>query len=349
VRLVQNTRYPWDGTVTIVVEPEVTDPFTVQLRIPGWCDEATVRLNGELIDVTGQTNDNTEFEAGFLSIRRPWKSGDTITLDFPMPVRQVASAPQVEANVGRLAIMRGPMVYCLEDIDNPCRVDQVAIAKDAKFETEFRPDLLGGVTVLKVDGRQRGIVETDDGFEVTSQEVALTAVPYYAWDNREPGRMVVWVPTDLPGNASAEGATVAVVAKTSSSHCYARDTEAALNDNILPKNSIDHDVPRLTWWDHLGTTEWVAYEFAKPKTLSKSEVYWFDDTGRGACRVPAAWRLLFKEGDEWRPVETDSSYGVAKDKFNSVTFQPVTTTAIRLEVELQDGVSGGILEWRLPR
>jgi len=245
--------------------------------------------------------------------------------------------------------MRGPMVYCLEDIDNPCRVDQVAIPEGATFATEFQSDLLGGVTVLKVNGRQRGIVETDDGFQVDSREVALTGVPYYAWDNREPGRMVVWVPTDLPGVASAEGATVAVVAKPSSSHCHGGDAESALNDNILPKNSIDHDVPRFTWWDHRGTTEWVGYEFAKPKTLSKAEVYWFDDTGRGACRVPAGWRLLFKDGDQWRPVEAASSYGVETDKFNSVAFKPVTTTAIRLEVELQKDVSGGILEWRLPK
>lgn len=346
VRLVQNTRFPWDGAVTIVVEPETTDPFTVRLRIPGWCDEATVRLNGELITESAEPNENTR---GFLSIRRQWKSGDTITLDFPMPVRQVASDPQVEANVGRLAVMRGPMVYCLEDIDNPCRVDQVAIAKDAKFQTEFQSDLLGGVTVLKVNGRQQGIVETDDGFQVTSREVVLTAVPYYAWDNRDPGRMVVWVPNETPGNVSAEGATVAVVARTSSSHCCPRDSESALNDNILPKNSIDHDVPRLTWWDRKGTTEWVGYEFARPKTLSKAEVYWFDDTGRGACRVPAGWRLLFKDGDEWRPMEDASAYGIEKDKFNAVKFNPVTTTAIRLEVELKEDFSGGILEWRLPK
>jgi hypothetical protein len=160
--------------------------------------------------------------------------------------------------------------------------------------------------------------------------------------------MVVWVPTEASAVARPEGATVAVVAETSSSHCWPRDSEQALNDNVLPANSIDHEIPRFTWWDHRGTAEWVAYQFAKPKTLSKAEVYWFDDTGRGSCRVPAGWRLMWKEGDQWKPVEAASPYGVEKDKFNVVTFQPVTTTAIRLEVELQPNVSGGILEWRLP-
>jgi len=341
VQLVQNTSYPWDGAVTIVVEPNVTDEFTVRLRIPGWCEDATVAVNGEDVNATPKD--------GFVSLRRAWKAGDTITLNFPMSVRQVASDPNIEENVGRLAIMRGPMVYCLEDMDNSCAVDQVAVPDDAKFETEFRSGLLGGVTVLKVKGRQQGVVETDDGFRMECGEVALTAIPYYAWDNREPGQMVVWIPTEVPDAANPDGATLAIVAKTSSSHRCPRDSELALNDNILPKNSIDHDIPRFTWWDHRGTTEWVGYEFAKSKTLSKAEVYWFDDTGRGQCRVPASWRLLWKDGEQWKPVEATSPYGVEEDKFNRVTFEPIATTAIRLKVELQDGVSGGILEWRLPK
>jgi len=340
VRLVQDTAYPWDGAVTIVVEPNVTEDFTVRLRIPGWCDDAAVAVNGENVKATPKD--------GFVSLRRAWKAGDTITLNFPMTVRQVASDPNIEENVGRLAIMRGPVVYCLEDMDNPCPVDQVAISKDVKFETELQPDLLGGVTVVKVKGRQQGIVETDGGFRMENREVDVTAIPYYAWDNREPGQMVVWVPTEMPDAANPEGATVAIVAKTSSSHRCPRDSELALNDNILPKNSIDHDIPRFTWWDHRGTTEWVGYEFEKPKTLSKAEVYWFDDTGRGQCRVPASWRLLWSDGHEWKPVEATSPYGVEKDKFNRVTFEPVTAIAIRLDVQLQENFSGGILEWRLP-
>jgi DUF1680 family protein len=341
VRLVQDTRYPWDGAVRIAVEPEGgAGEFNVRLRIPAWCEGATITACGEQVNATP--------ENGFVSLRRTWSSGDTITLDFPMPVRRVASDPQVEENAGRLAVIRGPVVYCFEDADNPCPVDQAAIPEGAAFEAQFEADLLGGVTVLKTRGSQRGAVETDDGFRVESREVALTAIPYYAWDNRQPGRMVVWVPTQLPAVAGPEDATLAIVAKTSSSHCWPRDSAQALNDNVLPRNSNDHDVPRFTWWDHRGTAEWVAYEFQKPKTLSKAEVYWFDDTGRGSCRVPASWRLLAKEGDQWKPVEATSDYGVEKDRWNLVTFKPVTTTAIRMEVELQPGVSGGILEWRLP-
>jgi len=203
--------------------------------------------------------------------------------------------------------------------------------------------------VLRTRGRQSGIVETEDGFEVAGRQVDLTLIPYYAWDNREAGRMVVWVPTDVPKAADPKNATVAISAKASSSHRNPRDAEQALNDNVLPKSSIDHDVARFTWWPRKGTTEWVQYDFAKPKTLSKAEVYWFDDTGRGGCRVPKSWRLLWLDGNDWKQVEATSPYGVERDKLNLVTFQPVTTKAIRLEVQLQPNVSGGILEWRLPK
>jgi hypothetical protein len=174
-------------------------------------------------------------------------------------------------------------------------------------------------------------------------------VPYFAWDNREPGNMAVWIPTDPPQAGSIENATIAVAAKTSASHCHSADATGAINDNILPANSNDHSIPRMTWWDHRGSKEWIAMEFDEPHTFSKAEVYWFDDTGRGACRVPASWQLLYKDGDRWLPVETSSPYAVARDQFNGVTFEPVRTTALRIEVQLQPSFSGGVLEWRLPK
>ena len=341
VTLVQNTSYPWEGAVSIVVEPEGVGEFTVQVRIPAWCEGATVTLNGKKLNVKPKD--------GFVSIRRAWTAGELIGLDLPMPVRRVKANPQVESQAGRQAILRGPVVYCLEDVDNPCRVDEVAIAPDAKLTPTFEGKLLGGVTVLRGKGMQRGVVETDDGIRMASRAVDVTAIPYSTWDNRDPGRMVVWVPTELPKAADTAGATIAVVATASASHCHGADATSALNDNALPKSSNDHGVHRFTWWDHRGTKEWVAYEFAKPKTLSKAEVYWFDDTGRGQCRVPASWRLLWLDGKAWKPVQATSAYGVARDTLNRVAFKPVTTKAIRVEVQLQPNVSGGILEWRLPK
>ncbi|MGD9519479.1 MAG: hypothetical protein AB7W28_08165, partial [Armatimonadota bacterium] len=163
------------------------------------------------------------------------------------------------------------------------------------------------------------------------------------------GEMVDWEPTQAAPSREADQLTIAVMAKPSASHCWPADRLRALNDGVLPENSIDHSIPRFTWWDHRGTVEWVQYDFAQPMKLSKAEVYWFDDTGRGQCRVPKSWRLLWWDGNQWREVDAESSYGVDTDTFNAVSFKLVTTTALRLEVQLQDGFSGGLLEWRLPQ
>jgi hypothetical protein len=131
------------------------------------------------------------------------------------------------------------------------------------------------------------------------------------------------------------------------SHCFAADTTEALCDGLLPQNSNDHGIPRFTWWDHRGTEEWVEYEFPAPRQVSGAEVYWFDDTGVGQCRVPKSWTVLYRDVDTWRPVEAAGTGGVAKDCFNAVKFAPVTTRGLRLAVVLEEGVSGGILEWRV--
>jgi hypothetical protein len=121
-----------------------------------------------------------------------------------------------------------------------------------------------------------------------------------------------------------------------------------LNDGVVPKRSADKRVPPFTWWPDKGTSEWVEYAFAGPCKISSCEVYWFDDTGSGHCRVPASWEVRYKTKDgKWERAEVTSAYGVEKDKLNRVMFEPVTTAGVRLQVELQEKFSGGILEWRV--
>ncbi len=343
VKLTQKTRYPWDGAVQIAVEPEGASEFTVALRIPAWCKGATLKLNG-------RAHRDAVASDGFIRLARKWQKGDVIELDLPMPIEQVACDPNVEENRGRLAIQRGPVVFCLEGCDHPVSVSQIAIPKGARLEARFEPELLGGVVVIKGQGLRHGFELKDDGSVVqASGPVDIKAVPYFAWDNRAPGEMVVWVPTELPPAPKPENVTLAIFARATSSHTWRADHIRALNDAVLPKSSGDLSIPRFTWWDHKGTTEWVAYEFDKAIPLSRAEVYWFDDTGRGGCRVPKSWKLLFRDGNDWKLVEATGPYGVEKDKFNAVAFKPVTTKALRLEVELQPSFSGGILEWRVSR
>jgi len=135
--------------------------------------------------------------------------------------------------------------------------------------------------------------------------------------------------------------------RASASHCFSSDTVEALSDGIEPQSSSDQGIPRFTWWDHRGTTEWVQYSFDTPRRVSSAQVYWFDDTGAGQCRVPASWRLLYQADGVWKPVEMTAGFGVKKDGWNNVEFPTVETDALRLEVQLQPRFSGGILEWKI--
>jgi hypothetical protein len=103
----------------------------------------------------------------------------------------------------------------------------------------------------------------------------------------------------------------------------------------------------MHWWPKKGTSEWIDYTFEAPVRVSEASVYWFDDTGGGECRVPASWRVLYKTGEDWLPVVSAGPYGTVKDAWNTVKFNPVRTTAVRLEVKLQDGWSAGVHEWKI--
>jgi hypothetical protein len=136
-------------------------------------------------------------------------------------------------------------------------------------------------------------------------------------------------------------------ATPSASWCWSGDTVAALNSGYDPSGSYDQSHARFTWWDHLGTAEWVQYAWTSPVTVTGTQVYWYDDTGHGQCRVPASWHVEYLTGGAWQPVTGASAYGTAVDAFNAVTFAPVTTTGLRVVVQLASGVSGGILQWNV--
>ena len=135
--------------------------------------------------------------------------------------------------------------------------------------------------------------------------------------------------------------------RTTASHCWDSDSVKATCDAMLPRSSNDQSIPRMTWWDHRGSEEWLRYDFPEPRKVSRTEVYWFDDTGRGQCRLPQAWSLEYLDGETWKPVRGSGTFGTEPDKFNRVDFEPVTAPAVRLKVQLQPEFSGGVLEWRV--
>jgi DUF1680 family protein len=284
---------------------------------------------------------------GYVALSRTWKAGDVVRLVLPMPVMRVYADPRVKADEGRVALQRGPIVYCLEGVDNDNRPRTFVLPRKAELTAGFEKHLLGGVVTVRGEALAVSL-GGKNRVQILRRPVKFKAVPYATWDNRAAGEMVVWLPerrelAELPG---ADGVLSNGV-RIRASHCNPSDSLAALNDGVLPKSSKDHGLPRMTWWDHRGGVEWVSYQFAEPRRLSSSSVYWFDDTGIGRCRVPASWRLLWRDGKDWKEVKLTGGarYGTATDRFNEVTFEPVTTGELKLEVRLQPEFSGGILEW----
>jgi DUF1680 family protein len=351
VKLVQETRYPWDGAVRIKVSPDRAGPFTVNVRVPGWArgeavpsdlyhfadasaEKVTLRVNGQDVPLT--------LEKGFAKLERSWATGDVIELGLPMPVRRVVANPSVEADQGRVALQRGPLVYAAEWPDNGGKVRNLLLPDDVKLSTAFRPDLLNGVQV--VTGRATALAYDAQG-KLGRREQELTAIPYYAWANRGPGEMLVFFPnreTSARPQPLPTLASRAVVTSSPGGH-----DARAVNDQSEPRSSRDGTNSFFHWWPEKGSTEWVAYAFEKPIRVSAVEVYWLDDMGSGECRVPVSWRVLYKEGEEWKPVETPGPHGVEKDRYNRVSFKPVTTSGLRLEVVLQPEWSAGIQEWKV--
>jgi DUF1680 family protein len=197
----QETRYPWDGKVTIRVDPARPVAVALHVRIPGWAqgrpvpsdlyryaDAGAAPFN---LAVNGQPV-KPEIVKGFAVLSRTWKAGDAVELDFPMAVRRVLAHEKVEADAGRVALERGPVVYCTEAVDNGGRVFNLVLPDDARLEARPRPDLLGGVTV--VTGRAIALLPGEDGRSVATREQDFVAIPYYAWAHRGEGEMAVWLP-----------------------------------------------------------------------------------------------------------------------------------------------------------
>ena len=330
---------PWQGAMTLSIEPKQATEFTISIRLPEWCDAPEIKVNRSHVSFNEHN--------GYAKIHRTWKRGDKVEVLMPMAVRRIQAHPFVASNAGRVALQRGPMMYCLEEMDNEVGVHHLSLPRHAQIAAEYRPNLLGGVTVLKGSAQYRTLDGWGERLYRPAREydeATFVAVPYYSWDNRVSGAMTVWLP-EHP--ALAPSMTIASESKTSSSHLQGDNTLSALNDQIEPKASNDTSVPRFTWWDRKGTREWVQYDFADTEIVSSIEVYWFDDSGEGGCRVPAFWRLYYRDGDEWVPAPFVSDYGTELNRFNRVDFGPVETDALRIETQLQPKSSAGILEWRV--
>ncbi len=188
VTLTQTTAYPWDGRISLQVAPEQPAAFRLRLRLPAWCHSPAVSLNGEAVTLL--------VERGYAVLERNWRPGDTVTLDLPLTVQHVYADPRVAADKGRVALRRGPLVYCLEAADNGPDLDALTLPRGAGFTADFEPELLGGVVVLRGTASRLSSDTAGKLYRTTpphSEPAAITAIPYYAWDNRAAGEMQVWI------------------------------------------------------------------------------------------------------------------------------------------------------------
>ena len=203
VQVVQTNNYPWDGGLTFTINPKAAAAFNLLVRIPGWAqnkavpstlyqfqnesaEKPVIKVNGAAVDYT-ITN-------GYATIKRTWKKNDKVEVNLPMEVRRVVANEKLKEDIGKIALQRGPLMYCAEWPDNNGKTSNIIIPASANFTTEFKPALLNGVTVLKTEVPA---VILNGAENISTVKQSFTAIPYYSWANRGKGEMMVWFPTQI--------------------------------------------------------------------------------------------------------------------------------------------------------
>lgn len=376
VAINEETGYPFEEAIRFTIETPQPVAFPLYLRKPAWCLDAEVRVNDSHL-FAAQTGD-----PAYLRIERTWKTGDTVELHLPMRL-EVTRWPK---NKDAASISYGPLYFSLQiderwekygdtppewpnwevfpespwnyalelDEAEPTKGMTLMRRKGPLPRQPFTPQtvplkLAAGARKIPnwqldlndmIDKLQPSPVQTDEPVEeitLIPAGAARLRLGMFPVAGKAPDAHQ-WVAPQLPPASQY---------RVSASHCFDGDTVQALGDGLEPANSGDQSIPRHTFWPHKGTTEWVQYEFDEPKSINSVAVYWFDDTGRGECRIPKSWKILYREENRWREVPSAETPPVTKDAWNRATFDTVETTALRLEIELQDDFSAGILEWKL--
>ena len=189
--LTQATAYPWDGEVTLTVSPETPATFTLALRLPGWCRKASLKINGKPVALAAIT------KKGYARVKRLWSPGDKVSLSLAMPVERISAHPKVRHNAGRVALQRGPVVYCLEHVENGSDLNSVTLPRSSQFKIVRGPSDLGSVPMLTAKALRPDTGAWHDDLyhpaDRRTKPFTLKAIPYYLWANRAAGEMLVWI------------------------------------------------------------------------------------------------------------------------------------------------------------
>ncbi|HOW25335.1 MAG TPA: glycoside hydrolase family 127 protein [Bacteroidales bacterium] len=357
LKINQKTTYPWDGQILLTMDPGSSGVFDLCIRIPGWAGNEAVpsnlyafsdtaesrtdiRINGTLADY--------QLDRGYAILHRHWKKGDQVEIALPMPVRRVKANDAVINDRNKVALQRGPVMYCLEGKDQPSdHLFSVFLPDTGQIIATYRKDLLGGVMILEMTGKSLPSIHdhqmtTNDN--LITKNIHLTAIPYACWNNRGKSPILVWIPVNAETAITEPSPTIASRATATAS----TDWAPGLNDQFEPTSSRDTDKYFFYWWLKKGTNEWVQYDFDQQYTVSEVQVYWlmFDHYDY-VCRPPEEWTISYQNGTDWIPVSNREPYESEVDRYNTVTFDPVRTKALRLEARLREEYSAGIMEWKV--
>ena len=355
VALKQQTNYPFDGNITIEVSPaEAGQEFTMWVRIPTWCgeqfvpgelysyanaaaDKAVVKVNGKRV--------RTEVIDGYMPVQRAWKAGDKVEIELPMPVRYSVADERVKADINRVCVTRGPLVYCAEQPDNEYVASHYVLTNiNQKGEVAtFSEGIMNGINNITL---KANVLADDGAEEPNTVDATLKLIPYYAWNNRGDNvTMNVWFARDAQTALEGTIRTVGNIRDVAVTHTYGSDTPYAIADGKQPKNSFDRSIPRWTSYPQLGREQTVEVTLRKEQKVESVSVYWYDD--KGGVQVPVNWKMEYKSGDEWKefkPYITDR-FGVEPDQYNMVhPDKEISTKALRLKIQPKKESTVGILE-----
>lgn len=353
IHLTQTTNYPWEGNITIGVNPKKSEKFDLMVRIPGWALNKPVpsdlytymnpKKSDVVIKVNGKIENYTIGSDGYVALNRKWVKGDKVELTFPMDIHKTLANDQVVDDRGKVSLERGPIVYCLEWPDNQDRVLNAVLEDNTLVTSENEPTLLKGVVELKANGKS---ARRDDDNKVIIEDKSLTAIPYYAWSNRGGGEMAVWIPRTVESTRPLPPPTIYSDAKVTAS--TTNKSIGSVNDGYFPANSNDGKVPFFTLWPKNNSEEWIAYELSSPQTISTASVYWYDDGPWGGCRIPQSWNVQYKDTDgNWKDVNAKKAPTPVKNELNTIEFAPITTSAVRLNFQLPEKESCGVYEFSI--
>ena len=354
VTLEQTTAYPWEGSIQFVVRIARPARFDLALRHPGWNRGRPLPTDlyrytdpapaGWKITVNGQVVD-APLENGYRILDREWKDGDTVTFDLEMPVRQTLGHEAIAATRGLVSVERGPVVYCFEGIDNEGSVFDLMLPEGITPVADFRADLLGGIPALVFDGPVRARRAAG---QITGVSAKVTGIPYAWWNNRGNSPMTVWLPRNAADTRPPPVPTLATRSALKTSFARGGMDPERLRDQLMPRNFTDSFAPNFDFWPHKGGTEWIEYIFPDETEVTSVTLSWFDDTGRGECRLPASWRLLAADGQGgWKPIPITGKTETRKSKPSTHQVPPTRTTALRLEITQPEGFATGLYEWQV--